>query len=169
MEEPPGFAEFCVREYPRLVGALSLHCRDREVAEELAQEALVRAAGRWERVARLDSPGAWLHRVGTNLATSWLRRRGAERRAHARAGADRGSPSGDHAEEIAVRAAVVSLPDRQRTVLGLRFYAGLSVAETAAAMGVSEDAVKAHTRRAVAALRPRFLPEPMTAREPDDA
>ena len=169
MQEPRGFAEFCRREYPQLVGALSLHCRDRQVAEELAQEALVRAADRWERVAGMDSPGAWLHRVGTNLATSWLRRRRAERRAHARAGAGGSAGSRDLAEEIAVRAAVVGLPERQRAVLGLRFYAGLSVTETAAAMGVSEDAVKAHTRRAIAALRPRFFPESVTAKESDDA
>ncbi|MEX2621103.1 MAG: SigE family RNA polymerase sigma factor [Egibacteraceae bacterium] len=158
MQEPAGFAEFASREYPRLVGALSLHCRDRHVAEELAQEALVRAADRWTRVSAMAAPGAWVHRVGVNLATSWLRRRQAERRAHARAGTGGGPPVPDPTDAIAVREAVLGLPARQRTVLGLRYYADLSVAETAAVMGLSEDAVKAHTRRAVAALRAHLAP-----------
>lgn len=159
MQQPAGFAEFASREYPRLVGALSLHCRDRHVAEELAQEALVRAADRWTRVSAMAAPGAWTHRVGMNLATSWLRRRQVERRAHGRAGAGGApAPTADLADTMTVREAVLGLPARQRTVLGLRYYADLSVAETAAAMGLSEDAVKAHTRRAVAALRGHLAP-----------
>jgi RNA polymerase sigma-70 factor (ECF subfamily) len=37
------FAAFCAEEHPRLVGALSLYCGDRAVAEELAQDALSRS------------------------------------------------------------------------------------------------------------------------------
>lgn len=169
MQEPAGFAEFARREYPRLVGALSLHCRHRQVAEELAQEALVRAADRWPRVSAMAAPGAWRHRVAMNLATSWLRRRQAERRAHARATPEGQADAGpDHTDTIVVREAVLRLPSRQRTVLGLRYYADLSVAETAAAMGLSEDAVKAHTRRAVAALRGHLLPQGAAVMEADD-
>lgn len=48
-----GLAEFCRREHPRLVGALSLYCGDSDVAEELAQEALIRAADRERWAASL--------------------------------------------------------------------------------------------------------------------
>lgn len=53
---------------------------------------------------------------------------------------------------IAVRQAVANLPKRQRMVLVLRFYLDLSVAETAARMEASDDAVRSLTKRAVAAL-----------------
>ena len=66
-------AEFCHAEYRRLVGALSLYCRDRHVAEELAQDTLVRLIRDWSQVRRLDSPSAWAHRVAINLANSHLR------------------------------------------------------------------------------------------------
>lgn len=44
---PEDLAAFCEREYPRLVGTLSLYCGDVLLAEELAQEALARACSRW--------------------------------------------------------------------------------------------------------------------------
>jgi RNA polymerase sigma factor (sigma-70 family) len=56
----------------------------------------------------------------------------------------------------AVVAALRTLPDRQREALVLRYYAGLSEAEIAAAMKVSRGAVKSHTSRGMAALRTRL-------------
>lgn len=160
MSEAEGFTEFCRREYPRLVGLLSLHCRDVHVAEEFAQEALARACDRWRRVSQMDAPGAWVHRVGMNLVNSWFRRRRAERKAHVRLQGDVARHHGpDVPGHLAVRQAVLGLPARQRAVLGLRYFADMSVAETAATLGISDDAVKAHTRRAVAALRAHLAPE----------
>ena len=161
MQASGEFEAFCRREYPRLVGALSLHCGDPAVAEELAQEALARACDRWERVRVMRAPGAWVHRVAINLTNSHFRRRRAERRASARHGDDarNGQLDSDVADAMAVRAAVAGLPAKQRTAIALRFYLQYSVAETAAVMDCSEDAVKQHTRRAVAALRGRFQPE----------
>jgi RNA polymerase sigma factor (sigma-70 family) len=56
-------------------------------------------------------------------------------------------------ERSAVVAALLLLPARQREVLVLRYYGELSVAQIAAAMGITQGAVKSHTARAVAALR----------------
>lgn len=168
MNELAGFSEFCRREYPRLVGALSLHCRDVHVAEELAQDALAQACERWRQVSHMRAPGAWVHRVGLNLANSRFRRRGAERRAQQTLRADaRVQRDVDVAAAVAVREAVLGLPARQRAILGLRYFADLSVADTAAVLGISDDAVKAHTRRAVAALRGHLLSSPSTASEVD--
>lgn len=85
---PDDLSAFCQREHPRLVGALSLYCGDALLAQELAQEALVRVCQRWEQVHAKGSPQAWAHRVALNLAHSWYRRRSAERRALARHGAE---------------------------------------------------------------------------------
>jgi RNA polymerase sigma-70 factor (sigma-E family) len=149
--------ELCRREYPRLVGALSLYCGDAAVAEELAQDALQKACQSWGRLASMEAPGAWLHRVAMNLANSHYRRRRAERRALQRSGGlvvAQDDP--DVSDAVAVRATVASLPQRQREVVVLRFFLDWSVPETARALGVSPGAVKQLTHRAMTTLRATF-------------
>lgn len=155
MADREAMAAFCYREHARLVGALTLFVGERDVAEELAQDALVRACQRWEHLERMESPRAWLHTVGMNLARSWVRRRAAERRARARhdarpAPADSGA---DTADRIAVRAAVAALPERQRMAVVLRYYADLPAAQVADRMGCAEATVRALTHQAISALR----------------
>jgi RNA polymerase sigma-70 factor (sigma-E family) len=146
---------FCRDLHPRLVGALALHCGDRDVAAELAQETLARVWERWSTVERMDSPEAWAFRVGFNLAASRFRRGAAERRARARLGpADDHAP--DAADALAVRAAVASLPPRQRSALVLRYFADLSVERTAEVLGCAPGTVKSLTSQAIASLRDRF-------------
>jgi RNA polymerase sigma factor (sigma-70 family) len=152
---------FCQAEYPRLTGMLSLYCRDRHIAEELAQDTLLRVVNNWGRVRQLDSPSAWAHRVAINLANSHLRRVLAERRATRRASSraatvhyDQDTPT-----TLAVRAAVAGLPSRQRAVIVLRFFADLSVREVSGLLGYPEGTVKTLTARALASLRASNLPE----------
>ncbi len=149
-----GFEAFVDREYHRLVRALGLYCGDLDVAEELAQDAFARAYQRWGRVGRYDRPDAWVHRVAFNLARSWFRRRYAERRAYARHGPvpDR-LDAPEATDTVAVRAAVLALPDRQREAIVHRYFLGRSVAETAEVLGVSDGAVKAATFKAIHNLR----------------
>lgn len=113
---PADLTAFCEREYPRLVGALDLYCGDRAVAEEVAQEALLRACRDWPKVSAMGSPGGWTHRVAVNLATSHFRRRQAERRATDRLAARPELEDGaaDPADVLAVRAAIARLPDTSR-------------------------------------------------------
>lgn len=145
---------FCAREHRRLVGSLTLHCGDPHVAAELAQEALVRLCADWDRVRQLAAPGAWLHRVAINLASSHYRRRRAERGAVARFGRRQVEDAGgDLAGALAVRRAVAALPLRQRTALVLRYYSDLSVEQTAEAMGCAPGTVKSLTSQALTALR----------------
>jgi RNA polymerase sigma factor (sigma-70 family) len=146
---------FCQAEHRRLVGVLSLYCRDRHVAEELAQDTIVRIIGDWGRVRRLDSPSAWAHRVAINLANSHLRRRLAERRALRRLSYRPGVEHHDldTSTAVAVRAAVAGLPRRERAVVVLRFFADFSVREVADLLGMPEGTVKTLTARALAELR----------------
>ena len=153
---PDDLAAFYADQHDRVWAALTLFTGDRRLAEELAQEAFVTTCQHWERVRTMEAPGAWVHRVGINLAISRARRRRTElrvvQRGHAgappaTAGADAGL--GDEA----VRAAVAGLPDDERAVVVLRFHADLSVADTAAALGLPEGTVKTRTRRALARLR----------------
>ena len=155
--------EFCRRMRPRLIGALSLLTGDRGVAEELAQEALVRVWSRWRQLDALGEPAmsAWTYRVAVNLGNSWLRRRLAERRAIARL-ASRAAPhhiDADAADKIAVRRAVAALPRRQRTALVLRYFADLPVGEAAEVMGCSPGTVKSLTSLAMTNLRRQLTPD----------
>lgn len=68
MTAPPGLAAFCQREQARLVGMLDLYLGDLGTAEEIAQEALLRACEHWEKVVDMRDPGAWLRTVAMNLA-----------------------------------------------------------------------------------------------------
>lgn len=156
---PGEAARFCDAEYPHLVGALTLYTGDRYLAEELAQEALLRAFQRWPQVRLMESPGGWLWRVAVNLTHSHFRRAKVARRARARleAAAPRPQVDSDSADAVALRRAVAALPDRQKAALVLRYYLDLPVAEVAARMGTSNDAVRSLTKRAVAALGSEFV------------
>lgn len=157
-------AAFCAAQHRRLVGLLSLQVGDRHVAEELAQDVLLKVCEHW---SGLNDPVAWMHRVAINQANSWFRRRAAERRANARHQNQQAGPAApDRADAVAVREAVARLPKRQRAVLAYRYYAGLSVRETAAAMSCAEGTVKALTHQAIAALRERSALFPITDEEP---
>ncbi len=57
-----------------------MFCGDALVAQEMAQEALIRAYRDWRKVRGLASPKAWVHTVGMNLARSHFRRRKIEHR-----------------------------------------------------------------------------------------
>lgn len=149
--EPGGVEAFIDRSRDRLVGALFLYVGDVGAAEDLAQEAFARA---WERWATIERPEAWVYRVAFDLARSRGRRRGRERRANAFVAARPVAVVADATEGVAaVRAAVASLPDRQREAIVLRFYLDLPVAEIAAVMGCADGTVKATLHHAIAALR----------------
>ena len=152
MAVPPELVAFCDAEWPRLVGALSLYTGDRDLAEDLAQDAIAKVCQHWRRVRQLDAPGAWLHRVALNLAHSHFRRVRIGHRAQSRHGI-REDRADDHTEAIAIRAAVAALPERERSAIVLRFYLGSSVRETAAVLGCPEGTVKTLTHRALARLR----------------
>lgn len=141
---------FCKEVHPRLVRSLAVYVGDPAVAEELAQDALVRLVARWDDVQAMDAPTMWVYGTGLNLARSWFRRRGAERRALRRAG-DRETAAWSDPETatvVAVRAAIAELPSRQRAALVLRYYADLGVDDAAAALGCAPGTVKALTHQA---------------------
>ena len=160
----PSLDDFVGRGSATLLRSAYLLTGDRDLAEDLLQAVLVRVVQRWH-VAR-DAPHAYAHRVLVNLLHDRrrsLRRRVTEapldafdeRRAQAIDGSDA------LVDRLALASAVQRLPARQREVVVLRFFADLSVAETAAAIAASEGTVKTHTSRALNALR-AALSEPAT-------
>lgn len=157
MTEPPrpDLALFCEEQHGRVLAMLTVYLDDRQVAEELTQDALVRACRDWHRVRLMSNPNGWISTVAFNLARSWFRRQYAARRARARQEAANSvqPATRDQATALTVRAAVASLPRRQREAVILRFLDDRSVAETATIMGCSTGTVKTHTSRALSSLR----------------
>ncbi|MCC8248255.1 SigE family RNA polymerase sigma factor [Saccharothrix luteola] len=149
------FEEFVRAQSPTLLRLALLLVNDRGHAEDLLQTALLRTALRWHRV--LDHPEAYARQVVVNLARDRWRR--VKRRVGELPLNDLVAPPapGDHARTVvdqqAVRQAVAALPQRQREVVVLRFFADLSVAETAQTMGTTEGTVKSQTHRALSLLR----------------
>ena len=78
-DSSPSFEEFFHREYTRLAKALYVVTRDPEVADDLAQDALVRVYERWEKVRNMRSRVGYLYRVALNLNRSRLLPGGWER------------------------------------------------------------------------------------------
>lgn len=138
----------------RLVGSLVLVCGDRATAEDLAQDALATAWSRWRWVARKDSPKAWVWRCAFNAAASNGRRQAAGHRALDRLSSAPWPPAlPDESDRLALRSAVLGLAERQRLAIVCRYYADLTVAESAKVMGCRPGTVKALTSQAIERLR----------------
>jgi RNA polymerase sigma-70 factor (ECF subfamily) len=125
------FDAFYVREVPKLVALARALTRSTVVAEDVAQEAMVAAYRRWDEVGAMELPAAWVRRVCSNMATSALRRRGAETRALLRLGGRRQSDVQLAPDDDAFWAEVRRLPRRQAQVVALHYVYDLSVADVA--------------------------------------
>lgn len=149
------FTDFYTGNYRDVTGLVYTLTGSWPVAEDIAQEAFVRAYRDWRRVGGFERPHSWVRTVAVNLATSRGRRLAAEARALARLRSRRATevdrlPGDSEAFWDAVRA----LPRRQAQAVALRYHSDLSVGEIAEVMGCAEGTVKAHLhagRRSLAA------------------
>lgn len=153
------FDAFCVSAHPRLVAALTHIVGDRPLAEDLAQEALIRAFKRWDRVRRLRSPLGWTVHVGTNLARSAVRRRRVQRRVKQRHGSDHVHHDHDVALRLRFEQALATLTRGQREIVVLRYYVGLNAIEAGEVLAMDPNAVRQGAHRALAALRRNLVNE----------
>jgi RNA polymerase sigma-70 factor, ECF subfamily len=148
------FEVFYAEQAGRTLAVLLALRGPRVTAEELVQEAFVRAYRRWDEVGVMTRPDLWVQRVALNLASSQLRRLAAEGRALVRSGA---RPAGgvetsgfDDADRF--WRLVRRLTPHQARVVALHYAADRSVAEIAEVLGVAEGTVKAHLHKARARL-----------------
>ena len=124
---------------------------DAGLAEDLVQEAFV---GLYRHSDRVDNPRAYLRVTLANLAKRHHRRETRRSAVH-RIAAQRELVTQSANELFDV---VVKLPTRQRVVIVLRYYEGLSEAEIAAALSCAPGTVKSLASRAIARLRKEVLP-----------
>jgi RNA polymerase sigma-70 factor (sigma-E family) len=128
---------------------------DQAVAEDLVQEAFVRAFARFGYLRSPDALGAYLRRTIVNLAGKHHQRRRRERALSMAAPSSPlaavGRPDVESRELL--WAALQQLPHRQRAALVLRFYGDLSERDAAAVLGCRAGTVKSLVHRGLAAMR----------------
>ncbi|MFN0027807.1 MAG: RNA polymerase sigma factor [Acidimicrobiales bacterium] len=151
---------------------------DLAAAEDVVQDAFAAVA---ERIGQVDRPGAYLRVTVVNGARRHQRRRsrfsapGGTRTPNRPGGVgwsaqqDRSPPGGpddraalaatvEHAEVLAMRTCLAQISARQREALVLRYFADLSLADTAATMGCPEGTVASHVHRGLAHLSKLLAP-----------
>jgi RNA polymerase sigma-70 factor, ECF subfamily len=157
-------AELCRGYAPRVCRFAAMIARSPEEADDLAQDALLRAVrsvGSYD--ASKGSPEVWLWRIVVNAARDSARRREIARGMLERLmfAAPRESESVEDVVLARLRDADLhihlrALPHRDRTLLALRYGAGLDIAEVGAAVGLNADSTGKAIRRALARLRARL-------------
>jgi RNA polymerase sigma-70 factor (ECF subfamily) len=139
--------------YRPIVQALALAGGDLAAAEDATQEAFAEACVRWSRISRYDNPGAWVRRVAINKLRNAHRSRNRRQAAVERMAFEIDiAPPHSEAESDLV-AGLQRLPEKQRLSAVLYYVEGLSTAEVADTLGVSQGSVSQHLNRARTALR----------------
>ncbi|HTJ36645.1 MAG TPA: SigE family RNA polymerase sigma factor [Dactylosporangium sp.] len=148
------FRDFVGVQLEPLRGLAYLTCGDWQAGEDAVLTVLARLYARWRHI---DNPLAYARTAVVRAAIDETRRPWWRREESAGdALPDRplpGDGTGEVDERLRIRAALLHLPARQRAVVVLRFLEGLSVQQTAEAMGCPEGTVKAYTSRALDGLR----------------
>jgi len=132
--------------------------RDPAAAEEVTAAAFERAYRKRSRFdRRRGEPRAWLFGIARNAALDELRRRGRQAELAAEPADLISAPAHESAEaserRLALTAALATLDARERELIALKFFAGLTNAEIAAVVDVSESNAGTKLHRAVTKLR----------------
>jgi RNA polymerase sigma-70 factor, ECF subfamily len=148
------------RRYGKFLRVAVATLRDEQLAEEAVQEGFVRALRHQRRFDARGSLEGWLWRIVVNEAR---RRRSIEQRgplSHLQvleSSPLTPSDSNGHRDSGALEAIIVTLPERQRIALFLRYYADLDYQTIATVLGVESGTVAATLHAAHAALRRQLL------------
>jgi RNA polymerase sigma-70 factor (sigma-E family) len=152
-EDQDGFREFVASRMAALRNLAFTTCGDWHAAEDAVANALAKLYPRWGSIER---PDLYVQTMVFRAAIDetrrpWWRR---ERLAgDAMPEVARPDPHGATDERLRVRTALLAVPVRQRAVLVLRFYLGMTAEEAAEVLGVRAATVRSQTSRGLAKLR----------------
>jgi RNA polymerase sigma-70 factor, ECF subfamily len=156
------FAGIVHRWQARLVNLAWRFCHDRTLAEDMAQEAFVRAFRNLHTFRGESAFSTWLTAIALNVYRSALRDRDPlpvalvpTRIRAAEAGPLAGLQTAERAS--AVRQMVLRLPPRYREPIVLYYFEEMNLAETARILGIPEGTLKARLHRGKEFLRRRLL------------
>jgi RNA polymerase sigma-70 factor (ECF subfamily) len=150
--EPRTFEAFYGSVHRPLFGALCVITGNRADAQDISQEAFLRVWERWERVALMDNPEAFLFRTAMNVFRNRSRR--------ARLALRRTTGGSDPRDELAeveerdlVERALGPLTPRERAAVVLTCYVGLTSQEAGRVLRIQSGTVRTLTARATAAMK----------------
>ena len=149
--ETAGFREFVTSNSRDLQRTAWLLTGDWAAAEDLVQTVLLRCWPRWSSIA---APESYVRSALVRSFVSTRRRRWTGEQPTA-ALADLPAPDAISPADVraSVRSSLAALSPRERAVVVLRYYADMSEADTATALGVSAGSVKRYASDALAKLR----------------
>jgi RNA polymerase sigma-70 factor (ECF subfamily) len=147
------FNEFYDDEFGSVLRSVTLALGDATRAEEVTQEAFVRALRRWSKVGRMANPAGWVVVVAVNADRKrWHREQQAPPNYEVVS-----AVTEDHAGAVVtsvdLRDALARLTGRQRAAVVLRYLTDLPIADIATALGCAQGTVKATLHQALAILR----------------
>jgi RNA polymerase sigma-70 factor (sigma-E family) len=149
-----GFEDWARTNLAGLLRFAMVLCCDAGVAEDMVQEALIRAHRRWDHIRTVDWPEAYVRRMIVNDYLRWRRKWSRYvPSGDVRPIADVPDPAEHHADRAELIAELAKLPPRQRAVLALRYYADMSDAEIAEILSCRQVTVRTQASRALAKLR----------------
>ncbi len=157
------FDDFYRVEFPSMV-ALASTLVGRS-AEDIAQEAMIRAHQRWSTVSTYDNPGTWVRRVTINLATSKLRRRAIGAKKALQLLTDTPVVSWNQTFDDELVTALRNLPGKQRAAVVLHYLEDLPVATIAEILDCAPSTAKVHLHRGRQSLAAQLGHSPI----PEDA
>jgi RNA polymerase sigma-70 factor (ECF subfamily) len=172
--DPVAFEQLFDRYQAPILNYLHRMVGDRALAEDLTQDAFVKAYRALPSTRPDLAFKAWIYRIATNTAISHLRRRKIIRWVPFLATQDHASDEAidrSVGRRFDVQQALGQLPQHYASALLLRHYQGLSLAETAAALGITENAAKLRlfrARKAFAAVYGDPSGEGLDVREMED-
>jgi RNA polymerase sigma-70 factor (sigma-E family) len=154
------YVDFVQARYQSLLRTSYLLTGSRPAAEDLLQTVLTNLYVSWPRARRAGNVEAYARRALVNELISLKRRRWTTEVVSDKV-VEMLAPARDSglaeavAESQSMWQALGGLSDRQRAVLVLRYYEGLTEAEIGAVLGISPGTVKSHAHAALAALAAR--------------
>ncbi|HET8987079.1 MAG TPA: SigE family RNA polymerase sigma factor [Humibacillus sp.] len=128
---------------------------DPHSAQDLVQSALAKVYGKWDHIAAVDHPDAYVRKVMVNEHTTWWRRqwRHRERTDSELIRVLEPPAAAEPTHDGDLWGHVRNLAPQQRAAVVLRYYEDLSEAQTAEILGCTVGTVKSHTSRAIRSLR----------------
>jgi RNA polymerase sigma-70 factor (sigma-E family) len=150
------FRDFVHGSQKRLVNFAEFLIGDHGRAEDLVQDAYVKVYAKWSRLHD-ENPEAYVRRcIITGRSDWWRRRASTEKAVDSQNVVDLATGTdvvADLDRRLVVFAALRRLTDRERAVIVMRYYLGLSEAEIASELGLAAGTVKSATARAMGKLR----------------
>lgn len=135
-------------------------------AEDVAQEAMLRAWQAWDTLRDEEAARGWLLRITVNVGLQWRRGSFGRQRTHSEPLADAridelatletNPGTSDHTGSLDLRSAINTLGQDMRLAVILRYYARMDASEIGEALGVPAATVRTRLRRGLMALHERL-------------